>query len=99
MLWPSKLSIVLSLPRPLLWVGPQDGATARQLCTRPHTGVFVPGQASDIAEWLLALRNEQPRFAATDLFDAQAQRCEALAAWCALIEKRSYPNGVMANPG
>jgi len=86
MLWPSKLCLLLTLPRPLLWVGPRDGSTARQISHRPHTGIFVPGQAAEIADCLLALRKQTPRFTAADLFDAPAQRCEALAEWCALIE-------------
>ena len=82
MLWPSKLGLLLTLPLPLLWVGPRDGSTARHLSARPHTGVFAPGQAGEIADWLLALRKQTPQFAAADLLDAPAQRREALAQWC-----------------
>ncbi|MCX6966294.1 MAG: glycosyltransferase [Verrucomicrobia bacterium] len=85
MLWPSKLGLLLTLPRPLLWVGPRDGSTARELATRPYTGAFAPGQAAEIADWLWALSRQAPQFAAGDLCDASAQRCDALAAWSVLI--------------
>lgn len=88
MLWPSKLGVLLSLPRPLLWIGPSGGSTARQLGSRPYTGVFAAGQAAEVADWLLALSQQQPRFASKDLFDAPAQRRQALADWCALVESR-----------
>jgi len=85
MLWPSKLGLLLTLPRPVLWVGPRDGAIARQIGNRPCTGIFAPGQAAEIADWLLALRQQPLRFEAADLFDAPAQRRQALAEWCALV--------------
>lgn len=91
MLWPSKLGVLLTLPRPMLWVGPLDGSTARQLSMRPHTGIFTPGQAAEIAQWLLALREASPVFAPQDLFDATAHRRDALAAWRYLVESRAEP--------
>ena len=85
MLWPSKLALLLTLPRPLLWVGPRDGSTARELGGRPYSGIFASGQAAEIADWLLALRKQTPQFTATDLFDAPTQRREALMAWRTLV--------------
>lgn len=85
MLWPSKLGLLLTLPRPLLWVGPRDGSTARQLGARPFTGTFAPGQAVEIAAWLLALSRQAPQFENADLCNARAQRTDALAAWQRLV--------------
>ena len=44
LLWPSKLGLVLTLPRPLLFVGSPDGAIARDLRRSRHAGVFAPSQ-------------------------------------------------------
>ncbi|MGA3170502.1 MAG: glycosyltransferase [Chthoniobacteraceae bacterium] len=53
LLWPSKLALVTALPRPILWVGPTDGAIARDLGTLPHTGIFAPGDAAGVAKWVV----------------------------------------------
>ena len=52
LLWPSKLALVTSLPRPILWVGPTDRAIARDLATLPQAGIFPPGDAAGIVKWL-----------------------------------------------
>ena len=52
LLWPSKLALVTSLPRPILWVGPTDRAVARDLAGLPQAGIFAPGDAAGIAKWL-----------------------------------------------
>ena len=43
LLWPSKLAVLARLPRPLLFVGPVDGAIARQLRERGTRGSSPPG--------------------------------------------------------
>jgi hypothetical protein len=52
LLWPSKLALATSLPRPLLWVGPTDRAIARDLAALPGAGIFAPGDADGVAKWL-----------------------------------------------
>lgn len=52
LLWPSKLAMLLRLPRPLLWVGPVEGAIAADLRNRKDTGIFAPGSAEPVANWL-----------------------------------------------
>ena len=52
LLWPSKLALLERLPRPLLFVGPADGAIARALRERGNAGVFSPGQAEAVAQWI-----------------------------------------------
>jgi hypothetical protein len=60
LLWPSKLALLQRLPRPLLWVGPLDGAVAADLRDRPETGLFAPGEATAIADWLERRFRENP---------------------------------------
>jgi hypothetical protein len=75
---------VLSLPRAILWIGPTDGAIARTLRGVAHAGVFAPGDAAGVAEWLLARRADyafvQPAL------DPAAHREEALRAWERLLD-------------
>ena len=52
LLWPSKLALLERLPRPILFVGPEDGAIARRLRARGNAGVFAPGQAEAVAQWI-----------------------------------------------
>ena len=55
LLWPSKLALLQTLPRPIVWVGAPAGAIAASL--RSHSGlngVFVPGDAEHLAQWLLS---------------------------------------------
>ncbi|HEX4085157.1 MAG TPA: glycosyltransferase [Chthoniobacteraceae bacterium] len=52
LLWPSKLALVTSLPRPILWVGLTDRAIARDLATLPQAATFPPGDAAGISNWL-----------------------------------------------
>ena len=54
LLWPSKLGLVMSLPRPIVWIGPTEGAIARELRALPHAGIFAPGQPGEVAQWLVA---------------------------------------------
>jgi hypothetical protein len=84
LLWPSKLALILGLPRPILWVGPTDGAIARKLRSVPHAGIFAPGQAEAVAEWLMAMKDGpvQTRQPAIDPAD---QRDAALTAWLRLV--------------
>ena len=53
LLWPSKLALVTTLPRPILWVGPADRAIARDLALLPQAGIFAPGDAAGVAKWLM----------------------------------------------
>lgn len=79
LLWPSKLGLVLSLPRAILWVGPTDGAIARMLRRHPHAGVFAPGQAMEVADWLMARRSMSAT--AMPALDPAAHRADALHVW------------------
>ena len=52
LLWPSKLALLERLPRPVLFVGPEDRAIAARLRERGNAGVFAPGQAESVAGWV-----------------------------------------------
>ena len=82
---PSKLGFALTLPRPIAWVGPTDGAIARELRRYAHAGVFAPGNARALADWLLMLRQHPVTIPASAVLDARAQRMRSLAAWLSLV--------------
>ena len=84
-LWPSKLGLVRTLPRPLLWIGPEDGAIARELRGVPHAGVFSPGNAEAVAAWLLERKGRATAIPSGDLADPRAYRETALSQWRELL--------------
>jgi len=86
LLWPSKLALMLTLPRPILFVGPPDGAIATELRGFPHAGVFASGDAVGLARWIEAQRASSAAVAPGSLPTAEQQRSAALAAWRGLIE-------------
>jgi hypothetical protein len=81
LLWPSKLALAASLPRPILWVGPTDRAIARDLATLPGAGLFAPGDAAGVAKWLTDC-GLKPR---TSITDPAAIRTRALQQWLDLV--------------
>lgn len=83
LLWPSKLGLVMSLPRPILFVGPPDGAIARELRRFSHAATFAPGDVHGVAAWLGGMRQAAPEIAST--LDPAAHREESLAAWVKLV--------------
>lgn len=84
LLWPSKLGLILSLPRPILWIGPVEGAIGRQLRALPQAGVFAPEEAEKVADWLLDLKTRQGP-PPTPAVDPAAHREAMLAAWERLL--------------
>ncbi len=85
LLWPSKLGLILSLPRPILWIGPTDGAIADLLRPLPHAGVFGLGQSEQIAAWLLDRKQREET--AVPAIDPAAHRAKSLAVWKSLLER------------
>jgi colanic acid biosynthesis glycosyl transferase WcaI len=55
LLWPSKLALLQTLPRPLVWVGETEGAVAQFLREREATAAFASGDSRGLADWLQAL--------------------------------------------
>ncbi len=87
LLWPSKLALMLTLPRPILFVGPADGAIASELRGVPHAGVFAPGDAGGVASWIAGQRASRPAIAPGSVQSAGHQRAAALAEWRGLIAR------------
>ncbi len=84
-LWPSKLGLLLTLPRPILWIGPTDGAIARELRSIAHAEVFAPGDAAAVADWLLTRKQRATTVPREALVDAHTHRDTALARWRDLL--------------
>ena len=83
LLWPSKLGLLTALPRPILFIGPTDGAIASELRAYPHAAIFAPGDAAAVAEWLEArARSTAP---ITEVADPIQHRANAIAHWLTLI--------------
>jgi colanic acid biosynthesis glycosyl transferase WcaI len=55
LLWPSKLARIIPMQKPLIWIGPTDGAIANGMRDRPNTACFGPEQVPEIAAWIAAL--------------------------------------------
>jgi colanic acid biosynthesis glycosyl transferase WcaI len=87
LLWPSKLALMLTFPRPILFVGPPDGAIANELRAIPHAGVFAPGNAEGVAQWIAERRGAAVNVPPGTLRSAEEQRRAALDAWRALLER------------
>lgn len=87
LLWPSKLGLLLTLPRPLLWIGPTDGAIARELRSVSHAGVFAPGAVGEIADWLIKQRGRPAVIDPAHLLNAADHRQSSLATWRSLIRE------------
>ena len=86
LLWPSKLALMLTLPRPILFVGPTDGAIAAELRSFPHAGVFAPGDAEGVARWIAGQRASRTVIPPNSISSAEQQRSKALAAWRELLQ-------------
>lgn len=80
LLWPSKLGLILSLPRPILFIGPTEGAIAEELRRFPHAHISPPGDAEALAQSLA----QRPTTTAPPL-DPHAHRQTALADWHRLL--------------
>ena len=96
-LWPSKLALLLLLPRPLLFVGPPEGAIARDVrSASARNAVFASGDARGVADWI----ERQFRSSTSEAWDAQAaaslgaairrghdEGCENWARWLADVAR------------
>ncbi len=86
MLWPSKLAVLLKLPRPILWIGPTDCDAANAVRTHANSAAFAPGQADAAAAWLLKNINENRATASQTTFTFTPNFQLALDQWRKLIE-------------
>jgi glycosyltransferase involved in cell wall biosynthesis len=86
MLWPSKLALMLALPRPILFVGPVDGDISRSLRAMPHSGVYAPGDARGVATWLAQTKERGLSEFAGNVVDPKAHRAACLEKWVEIVE-------------
>jgi colanic acid biosynthesis glycosyl transferase WcaI len=89
LLWPSKLGLISAVPRPVLFVGPINGAIARNLRPLGHAGIFALGDISGVADWVIAQRNSTAPI--TTILDPHAHRAKAIAQWMDLIAGATSP--------
>jgi len=91
LLWPSKLAVLLKLPRPILSIAPTDGAMAQLIREHGGSAAFAPGSVEPIAEWVLDAVTKSRASADEKVFIYRPDYRDALAAWNAVIEgcKRS----------
>ena len=82
LLWPSKLAALVHLPRPILWVGPANGGIARHLTEGGRAGIFAPGQAEAVADWIEEIHRHPPVLPVSAGAQATIQAgCAALQQW------------------
>jgi colanic acid biosynthesis glycosyl transferase WcaI len=89
LLWPSKLGLVGALPRPVLFVGPINGAIARNLQPLAHAGIFAPGDVSGVADWVIA--QSKATGPITTTIDPIAHRAKAIAEWVGMMVGPTSP--------
>lgn len=87
LLWPSKLALLLGLPRPILFVGPKQCAIAQLLAPHSQAGVFHSGDFRAVADWIQTLRESTDTAATQKIMDVTAHRDSSLAWWVELIER------------
>lgn len=80
LLWPSKLALMRDVGRPILWIGPVDGAISEMLRESPGAGIFSPGDGASVAAWLMAPREP--------MTPASPGRAAGLAKWARLLTAR-----------
>jgi hypothetical protein len=87
--WPSKLALLLGMPRPLLYVGAVEGATASLVAQHPLGRCFSSGDFRAVADWIEALRLTPVGISFGSTVDVASHRKQALASWVAWIESRA----------
>jgi colanic acid biosynthesis glycosyl transferase WcaI len=88
LLWPSKLARIIPMRKPLIWIGPTDGAIADGIRNRPDTACFEPEQIPDIMAWIAA-QYKTPQPSANLDSTAQMwerQRIERCTQWGLLLK-------------
>src|SRR4029077_18738247 len=88
LLLPSKLPRIFPMRKPLIWIGPTDGAIAKGIRDRPDTACFEPEQVPEIVAWIAALY-KTPQISATLDSAAQIwerQRVERCNQWELLLK-------------
>lgn len=85
LLWPSKLALLAAIPRPFLWIGPEDGQVAHA-ARRSGNYVFRPGDAAGLATRVERLVSASATAVTLDLERLRADRQAALKRWVEILE-------------
>jgi colanic acid biosynthesis glycosyl transferase WcaI len=67
LLWPSKLGLVMILPRPIVFVGPTSGAIAQELSRECGAKAFEPGDAHGLANHIEGIYRSWPPGSAPEI--------------------------------
>lgn len=86
LLWPSKLGLVMKLPRPLIFVGSAQGTIADELERLPTAKLFEPGESDRLARYITELYEHWPPECPPRIAQ-QDERQEALRDWLMLVER------------
>jgi colanic acid biosynthesis glycosyl transferase WcaI len=88
LLWPSKLARIIPMRKPLIWIGPTDGAIANGIRDRPDTACFEPEQIQEIVAWIAASYKTPQTFANLDSAARtwERQRVERCNQWELLLK-------------
>jgi hypothetical protein len=88
LLWPSKLARIIPMRKPLIWIGPTDGAIANGITDRPDTACFEPEQVPEIVAWIAALYKTPQTYANLDSAAQiwERQRIERCNQWELLLK-------------
>lgn len=92
LLWPSKLALAALTARPIVWLGPTEGAVAHRLRQRAQAaGVFSVGDEAALADWVAARFHDgktdvTPEECQELRKEVQRVRQQGLAAWTNWME-------------
>jgi colanic acid biosynthesis glycosyl transferase WcaI len=92
LLWPSKLGLVMMLPRPIVFVGPTGGAIAQELSRECGAKVLEPGDAQALANHIQSIYHSWPPDSAPDM------RCGFTLALAAELWKRVLTDALQPAP-
>lgn len=91
LLWPSKLALLLRLPRPIVWVGSTTGAIAEQLAARGNAGVFAPGQAEPLADYIESLHVQPNSCTDVPSMPGSIEGCAKFEGWLSQVLSMRVP--------
>ena len=85
LLWPCKLGLLMTLPRPIVFIGAKNGAIALELSSKCNAQVFAPGDAKSLADHIQEAYQSWPPDSVPDIrptFDLS----EAIGLWKVVLE-------------
>jgi colanic acid biosynthesis glycosyl transferase WcaI len=85
LLWPCKLGLIMALPRPIVFIGAENGAIALELSSKCNSRAFAPGDAKSLADHIQGTYQSWPPDLVPDIrptFDLS----EAVGLWKVVLE-------------